>query len=406
MNILFLTLLSFRSLNEKNIYTDLLREFCKKGESVYVISPTEKRNKQETCLIKEEKATILSLKIGNITKTNMIEKGISTLMVEPIFKRAIEKYFGKVKFDLVLYSTPPITLVGVVKHVKKRDNAVSYLMLKDIFPQNAVDIGMMKTKGIKGVLYKYFRGKEKQLYKVSDHIGCMSKANIEYVLLHNPEIDQNKVELSPNCIEIEENVVSDKLKADLKKEYDIPTDKKIFVYGGNLGKPQCVPFIFDCIKKCKEIREAFFVIIGNGTDYSLLKKLIKNEKLKNVKLIKWLPKTEYDQLISACEVGLIFLDHRFTIPNYPSRLLGYMQAKLAVLASTDPNTDVGNTITDGGFGWQCESNDAEAFERCVKEALEADLEKKGRSAFEFMKEHFNVADQADLILSKINRQEI
>ena len=60
--------------------------------------------------------------------------------------------------------------------------------------------------------------------------------------------------------------------------------------------------------------------------------------------MKYLPKDEYDAMIGACDVGLIFLDYRFTIPNFPSRLLAYMQAKIPVLASTDPNTDVGSVI--------------------------------------------------------------
>lgn len=43
MNILFLILLDFDSIDERSIYTDLLREFYKNGHSAYVISPVEKR---------------------------------------------------------------------------------------------------------------------------------------------------------------------------------------------------------------------------------------------------------------------------------------------------------------------------------------------------------------------------
>ena len=164
MNVLFLTLLSFDSLQERTIYTDLLREFVKNGHQVYAISPVEKRQNKETHLIKEENATILRLQIGNTQKTNIIEKGISTVMIEPTFKKAISKYFSNVKFDLVLYSTPPITLVSAIEYVKKRDGAKTYLLLKDIFPQNAVDIGMMSKTGLKGLLYKHFRKQEKKLY--------------------------------------------------------------------------------------------------------------------------------------------------------------------------------------------------------------------------------------------------
>ena len=79
-----------------------------------------------------------------------------------------------------------------------------------------------------------------------------------------------------------------------------------------------------------------------------------------------LPKEDYDRMIGSCDVGLLFLDYRFTIPNFPSRMLSYMSAKLPVLACTDRNTDVGKVITDGKFGWWCESGNVEVFYRMIK----------------------------------------
>ena len=109
MRLLFLTLVNFSSLSEHGIYTDLLREFVKYGHHVYAISPVEKRENKPTHVVKEDHATILRLQIGNTQKTNIIEKGISTLLIELQFKAGIKKFFSDVKFDLVLYSTPPIT---------------------------------------------------------------------------------------------------------------------------------------------------------------------------------------------------------------------------------------------------------------------------------------------------------
>ena len=110
----------------------------------------------------------------------------------------------------------------------------------------------------------------------------------------------------------------------------------------------------------------------------------------NMKLMKRLPKEDYDCLVGACDVGLIFLDHRFTIPNFPSRLLGYLQAKLPVLACTDPNTDIGTVIAEGGFGWWCESNDADAFGKRLAAAVAADLPAMGQRGFAYLNEHYTV----------------
>ena len=138
MNVLFLTLLDFSTIDENGIYTDLMREFVKDDHNLYIISPTEKRKNEPTKLIDNGKVKILKLQIGNTQKTGLIEKGISTLTIESKFKNGIKKYFDDVKFDLILYSTPPITLQKAVEFVKYRDQAKTYLLLKDIFPQNAV----------------------------------------------------------------------------------------------------------------------------------------------------------------------------------------------------------------------------------------------------------------------------
>ena len=382
MKLLFLTLLNFESLEEHNLYTDLLREFYRHGHDIYVVSPVERRCHRQTSYKDiDSRQHILKLRIGNTQKTNIVEKGISTVTLEHTFIRGIRKYMGNVKFDLILYSTPPITLQRAVAYVKKRDQAHTYLLLKDIFPQNALDLGMLREHGIKGMLYRYFRQKEKRLYALSDRIGCMSEANREYVIKHNPEIDPKKVEICPNSIEVQDISISENEKAKIRDAYEIPMDRTVFVYGGNLGKPQGIPFLMECLKAEKDNGQVYFLIIGDGTEYPVLEDFCKKEAFSNVRLIQRLPKEEFDGVVAACDVGMIFLDHRFTIPNFPSRLLSYMQAGIPVLACTDPNTDIGKVITDGGFGWWCESNDVKAFQNCMEEICNGCTEVSGMNGY-------------------------
>lgn len=365
MKILFLTLSDFSSIYERNIYTDLLREFVKHGHQVRIISPVERRTGQHTHVIKEGNSIILKLRTGNIQKTGIIEKGISTVMMEPLYIHAFRKYYAKERFDLVLYSTPPITFCRAVEYVKKRDGAKTYLLLKDIFPQNAVDMGMLQKRGLKGLLYKYFRAKEKKLYRISDTIGCMSEANVAYVLKHNPKISPSKVEVCPNSMEPVDLGLSPEERMAVRKKYRIPEDRTVFVYGGNLGRPQGIGFMLKCLHSQRKNQKVFFLIVGSGTEYPRIQKYIEKYQPENVKLMPWITKEDYDKVIAACDVGMIFLDHRFTIPNFPSRLLNYMAAKLPVLACTDPNTDIGKVIVDNGFGWWCESDDVRLFSALV-----------------------------------------
>ena len=395
MNILFLSIGRLDDLTQNSLYPDLLREIKSHGHNVYAVSPLEKRFNKETALATEAGIEILRVKIGNIQKTNIIEKGISTLLIESQFKKAIKKYFSDVKFDLVIYSTPPITFANVIKFVKKRDGAASYLLLKDIFPQNAVDLGMFSKKS---PIYKMFRNKEKSLYKLSDRIGCMSQANVDFVLKHNPYIDADKVHISPNSVEFLDKNIDAETKENIRKKYGVPTDKKVFIYGGNLGKPQDIPFVIKCLKSNENKDDRFFIICGTGTEYSKLKAYVEAENPKNVLVINGLPKDEYETFVASADVGLIFLDHRFTIPNCPSRMLSYMQNKMPVIACTDKATDIGSIIENGGFGWWCESVDADEFVKVCDKACTADLAQMGENAKKCLAENYSAKRSYEIIM--------
>ena len=403
MNILFLTMVSIKNINSRSLYHDLMRVFIKNEHKVYIASPAEKRLHEETNIIKSDGCTILRIKVGNMQKCNLIEKGISTVLFEKQFGWAIKKYFSDVKFDLIMYSTPPITFAKVVNDIKKRDNAKTYLLLKDIFPQNAVDLGMFSKRS---PIYKYFRYKEKLLYKQSDHIGCMSQANVDYVIRNNPQIKPEVVHVSPNSIEPAEKNCSEERKRELRLKYHIPLDATVFIYGGNLGKPQGIPFFIDCLKTQAGKKDRFFVVCGTGTEYGRLKAYVEAEQPDNVLLINGLLKENYDVLTAACDIGLIFLDHRFTIPNFPSRLLSYMQSSMPVLACTDPNTDVGKVITDGGFGWWCESNDAEGFADLTDYIVKQNLDNEKKNSFSQLCTLFDVKRSYDIIMDRLSEENV
>lgn len=414
MNILFLSLGEFGDLSQSSVHIDIMKRFAEE-HNVFLVCKSERRLQQETRVSEEYGINVLRVRTGNLKKTSILEKGISTLLVKPQFLKAIKKYFGNVKFDLILYETPPITFANVVKTIKKRDNAKTYLMLKDIFPQNAVDIGMLSKRGVKGLAYRYFRHQEEKLYKVSDYIGCMSEANVKYVLKNNPYLDSSVVEICPNTINAKDMSSDSTTLEIIRKKYEIPRDKMVFVYGGNLGKPQGIPFLIECLKefnrmqreeKVGTLSKAFILIIGSGTEYNRIKDYIDMEKPDNIRLMTSLPGSDYNAMVGACDVGMLFLDHRFTIPNFPSRILSYMQAKLPVLAVTDPNTDVGEVVTDGGFGWWCESNSVASFMATIQaicKLSETELKQRGEMGWNFLIKEYSVNNAYNAIINHMSK---
>ena len=398
MKILFLTLAHIYDLNIRGIYSDLMREFIRHGHELYIVIPFERKSGEKSICYKSAGASILGVRTLNIQKTNFVEKGIGTLLLDYQYDRAINRFFPNIKFDLVLYSTPPITFNHIIRKIKRRDKATSYLLLKDIFPQNAVDLGLFSRKSL---FYRIFRRKECQLYALSDYIGCMSPANVDYVLRHNPQIDSRCVEVCPNSIAL---TTSEKLIPDVRKikeSYKINPNKVLCIYGGNLGKPQGIDFLMQTIESNERRNNCYFLIIGNGTEYTRLQAWLDNRKPQNAQLLKALPKEKYDQLIQAADIGLIYLDRKFTIPNYPSRLLSYLENSMPVMMAVDRNTDIGRIAEQNGYGYWAESGSLNTFDTKLDKLVANPLlrKKMGEQGFQYLKNNYTVDKTYQIIVS-------
>jgi glycosyltransferase involved in cell wall biosynthesis len=406
LNVLFLTLSNVEDINQRGIYTDFIRAMSNKGINMYIVSPSQKRESLPEGLTEMGNIRLLKVKTGNITKTkSLIEKGLSTIQLESQYLKAIKKYFKKIHFDMVVYSTPPITFNKILKYFKRKHHSKTYLILKDIFPQNAVDIGLLRENSI---IWKYFRKKEIKLYNNSDLIGCMSQGNVDYILEHNQFIQPSKVEVFPNAIDPIAKIVKNVKNTQLLEKYNVPKDSTLFVYGGNIGKPQGIDYILNVVENFNQVDNSHLLIVGNGTEFNKIQELVEHKKPKHVTVLDKLPKAEYDQLIELADVGIIFLDNRFTIPNFPSRLTSYMENALPILAATDKNTDIKDVIIESGCGCWSESQDVSTFIEQANYLANNSYERvaMGQKGREYLENNYDINKTVNIIIKHIEGENI
>lgn len=383
-------MVSIGNVSDHGIYTDLFREFRDRGHDVYVVCPMERGSGTATELCVQDGVSVLRVRTGNLQKVGILEKVWSTLRLEEQFVSAIARFLGDVVFDLVVCSTPPVTFDRVVRYLKRRDQCATYLLLKDIFPQNAVDLGIIRRGGL---LWRYFRHRERRLYAVSDHIGCMSKANVTYLLAENRQIAPDRVEECPNSIRPQPMHKHEVGASWVRDAYGIPVDALLIVFGGNLGKPQGLSFLLCVLDACKGRRDVFFLVVGSGTEYPRIESHLRKGGHPNAALVSSLPIDQYDRLLEECDLGLILLDPRFTIPNFPSRLTAYMEASLPILAATDASTDIRDVLEDSGCGFWVQNGDLLGFVSCIDHLVEDAVLRHhmGARGREYLEEHYTVA---------------
>ncbi|MBQ3786734.1 MAG: glycosyltransferase family 4 protein [Lachnospiraceae bacterium] len=391
----FLFLFQKFSFKESTIYLDLVRECALAGHEVYVLAGTSEEV-DDTVIHDVDGCHVAYVTLPDQFGCGKIKKGLIQLLIEPRFLHVIYQHFWKKEIDLIVCPTPPITMAGVIAKAKKHYNCKAYLMLKDIFPQNAADLKMMSESSI---IFKYFKFIEKKLYSTCEFIGCMSEANVEYMKKHNPAFS-DRLEIFPNTVSIKDlnpdpqpgvkssAAVESSASAGLK-------DKVRFIIGGNLGQPQALDFILDGISALDKegFTDAYFTIIGKGTMAQYVEDRIRDEKLSNAVYMSHLGRDEYEKMLDEQDVGILSLCRDFTIPNFPSRLLSYMQKSKPILAVTDKVTDIGKVITkDARCGYFTPSDDLKGFVDTVKKICneKEELPALGRRGREFLIKNYDV----------------
>lgn len=359
MNILFISI-AWPSPQERNLYSDLMHEFASEGHNVYVIAISENKEVIDYDLNIESSVSVIRIRSGKIRKTSNLQKSLSLFMLGGNIDKAIRKNLKGIKFNLLITHTPPITLSILFGRIKRRYNAPFYLLLKDIWPQGSVDLKVLRKYNLP---WLYLRMHEINIYKTADYIGCMSPMGVEYILAKNSYLSADKVEVCPNSIR---PTVSSKevCKKEIRKRYGIPQDACVFIFSGNLGRGHGLGFLVEAIRSLSDYESAFFLIGGSGTHYSYLEESFKMHS-GNVLLYSRLPADEFDCLMNTSDVGLILLDRSYSVPQFPSRLLTYLDRAKPVLCAVNPGTDIGKIIETNNCGLSTIHGDLDTFIRFV-----------------------------------------
>ena len=400
MNILFVTI-AWPEKGRRNLYTDMMTEFSSRGHRVTVLCSREKSTGKPDSFQDEDGINVLRVKTGNIKKSGTAEKALSLIFLSRNFRKGVNRYLADAEFDLILFNTPPITLSGFIQFLKKRYTAQLYLLLKDMWPYGFADFGVIK-KG--GIAYNYLLRHEKRIFEISDHIGCMSPMGVDFVLNNYPEMERDKVEVCPNSMKItqkndrEHDIDSgDRVRA----KYGIPNDATVFIFSGNLGLGHGLDFLVESIVKLKSYEKAFFLIGGAGTHFSKIKKRMDEENPSNAYMYSYLPDEDFKELMSVCDVGLILLDNKYSYPQFPSRLLGYLHDKMAVLCAVNRETDIGDIVEQNGAGLSTIHGDMNEFTNAVYTLCEDNdtVRDMGRNGFKLLQKKYSVERSFETIMS-------
>jgi glycosyltransferase involved in cell wall biosynthesis len=306
------------------------------------------------------------------------------------------QFFKDNPCDLIIYYSPTIFFGSLVKRLKKKFRCPSYLILRDLFPQWAVDAGILR----KGLVYHYLKWKERQHHEAADIIGVQSPANLLY-FRENGLDKKYRLEVLYNWTTLEEKSI---LPGDHRKRLGLQ-GKVVFFYGGNIGIAQDMDNVVRLAVNLQNEPDAYFLLVGEGSEVPRLRAEIASKGLMNIAIHPAVGQREYLSMLSEFDVGLISLDHSLKTQNFPGKMLGYMYYSTPMLASINPGNDLKVILEDNEAGLVCINKDDETFATFARRLLadEALRLRLGRNARALLESTFSVSGAARQILAHFYR---
>ena len=320
------------------MFHELAVELLNKGHQVVVITPQPEQGQSLVTSVLDG-VEIWRFNSGKIKDIGKIKRAINETLLSFNAWRAIRKQMKPDSFDGVIYYSPSIFFGGLVSKIKKHCQCPAYLVLRDFFPQWAIDGGMIREGSL---IEKYFRFFEKYSYEQADSIGVMSENNLKFF----SEMTSNRypTHILRNWASLEP-VVRNHQQCSFRQQLGIE-NKTLFFYGGNIGHAQDMANLMRLAKKMQKYPEAHFLFVGQGDEVKLINDLARQWNLANFSYLPSVDQDTFKQLLQEIDVGLFSLASNHTAHNFPGKLLGYMLESKPILGSVNAGNDLLETIND------------------------------------------------------------
>ena len=376
-----------------HLMLELAEELQQRGHSVTVITTWPEYNLDQDQEKKtfneyedENGITVIRVKTLPHHKVNYIVRGLSQLLMPLQFLLKLRKH--KIKPDAVVVYSPPLPL-ALVGSWLRRKGVRNLLNVQDLFPQNAIDLGILTSK----LQIEFFQAMERYAYRTADVVTVHSEGNRRMVLQQHPGLG-SKLQLLHNWVDIDhhsqENEASSRTQVDFRQKWGIK-QKHVAVFAGVMGPSQYLELILGVADRLRNESDLLFLLVGDGKEKERLQALAKEKNLINVQFEGFISRDIYPDLLKICSIGLVCLSPQNKTPVVPGKILGHMASGLPVVAFLHTASDGHAMIADAKCGVSANSADwdhcAEVFRALIQRSDE--FESIGLAGKQYATEHFS-----------------
>ena len=376
-----------------HLMLELAQELKARGHQVTVITtwPEYNLDQEESKrafkeLELEDEIRVIRVKTLPHHNVNYIVRGLSQLLMPVQFLLKLRKY--KIKPEAVVVYSPPLPL-ALVGSWLRRKGVRNILNVQDLFPQNAIDLGILTSK----MQIKFFQAIERYAYRTADVVTVHSEGNRRMVLQQHPDLG-SKLQLLHNWVDIDhhshEDESSSRTQVDFRQKWGIK-QKYVAVFAGVMGPSQYLELILGVAERLQDQNDLLFLLVGDGKEKEKLQALAKEKNLNNVQFEGFISRDVYPDLLKACSIGLVCLSPQNKTPVVPGKILGHMASGLPVVAFLHTASDGHLMIADAQCGVSENSADWDKCADTLRTFMHSrdQFESIGLAGKQYATEHFS-----------------
>ena len=365
---------------------ELAVELGNRGHSVTVVTSYPRYNLSGEARTRrydpdsiEDGIRVIRVKSQRHHNVSRVRRGLAELMLRYALWRAVRQYVS-LPVDSVLVYSPPLPLAQLGARARRVYGAHYVLNVQDVFPQNAIDLGMLRSP----FLIRFFRGMERNAYRTANAVVVHSSGNREFLTTRRSVPDE-KVHVVHNWIDVErfQNV-----EGKYRGRYRLD-GRFVILFAGVMGPSQGLGLVIEAARRLQHLRDLVFLLVGDGRERPALEASAKGYGLSNVVFQPFVSAEEYPELVGSADVGLVCLSASNRTPVVPGKILGYMAAGLPVIAALQENSDAHKLIAASGCGLSTVSDDPENLVRTVEAIMSKDLMEMGSNARKYATNHYS-----------------
>lgn len=267
------------------------------------------------------------------------------------------------KPDVVVAIEPPLFGAAVALVGAKVMRAKSWLHIQDFELDAAMGLGMIPgwlAHGM-GIFERWFMGK-------FDRVSTISNAMMERI--RKKGVSSDKVSLFPNWVDC--GALRPLERDDsMRGEWGIPSDAKVVLYAGNIGKKQGLELLFPVAQAFLTKRpDVLFIIVGEGATKVDLERVVFEKGLTNILFKPLQPIEKLGALLATADVHLVLQLQGAADLVMPSKLTGILAAGGAVLATAEEGTELYKVVTQNEVGQVVQPGSSEGIEMGIESLLD------------------------------------